>query len=98
MLAGTLPSVRPAAERCPTITAGAPAVMVGHLSAAGLTEGKVPASMSPTALAYLRAKAGPDTVIMTDSLSMGASSTSLHIDPAQAAARALAAGADWALV
>lgn len=77
---------------------GAPAVMVGHLSSKGLTEPRIPASLSPQALAYLRAKAGPDTVILTDSLSMGASSTALRIDPAQAAVRALQAGADWALV
>lgn len=77
---------------------GVPAVMVGHLRVQGLTTGKVPTSMSPEALSYLRAHAGPDAVIITDSLSMGASSTALHINPPQSAVRALAAGADWALV
>ena len=41
---------------------GAPAVMVGHLLAKGLTRRGVPASLSPRALRYLRASAGPDTV------------------------------------
>lgn len=77
---------------------GVPAVMVGHLRVQGLTTGNVPTSMSPEALSYLRSHAGPNTVIITDSLSMGASSTALHIDPPQSAVRALAAGADWALV
>ena len=74
------------------------AVMVGHLSVPGLTRGKEPASMSRSALTYLRARTGPKTVIITDSLSMGASSSALRINPAMAAVRALEAGADWALV
>jgi beta-N-acetylhexosaminidase len=78
--------------------AGAPIVMVGHLQSAGLTEPGVPASESPRALRYLRAQVGPQTVIITDSLSMDAAARSLHISPARAAVRALRAGADWALV
>ena len=78
--------------------AGAPAVMVGHLTSAGLTEKKVPASESPRALRYLRSRTGPDTVIVTDSLSMAAASRALGITPATAAVRSLEAGADWALV
>lgn len=77
---------------------GAPAVMVGHLQSAGLTERGTPASESRRALTYLRARAGPKTVIITDSLSMSAASASLGISERTAAVRALRAGADWALV
>lgn len=76
---------------------GAPVVMVGHLLSRGLTRGQVPASLSPRALRYLRRSAGPETVILTDSLAMAAASTSLGISPARAAVRALRAGADWAM-
>jgi len=76
---------------------GAPAVMVGHLLAKGLTRRGVPASLSPRALRYLRASAGPDTVVITDSLAMAAASSALGITPARAAVRALRAGADWAM-
>ncbi len=76
---------------------GAPAVMVGHLLAKGLTRRGVPASMSPRALRHLRRSAGADTVVITDSLAMAAASTSLGITPARAAVRALRAGADWAM-
>ena len=77
--------------------AGARVVMVGHLLSRGLTTKGVPASLSPTALAYLRRTAGPDVVVLTDSLAMAAASTSLGISPARAAVRALQAGADWAM-
>jgi beta-N-acetylhexosaminidase len=80
------------------LSRGAKVVMVGHLMSQGLTEPGVPASESPHALAYLRAKAGPAVVVMTDALDMDAASTSLGISPAHAAVRALRAGADWALV
>jgi beta-N-acetylhexosaminidase len=80
------------------LSRGARVVMVGHLMSKGLTEPGVPASESPRALAYLRAKAGPDVVIVTDALNMAAASTSLGRTPAGAAVRALRAGADWALV
>ncbi len=77
--------------------AGVPAVLVGHLQSVGLTEPGVPATESPNALAYLRARTGPDTVIMTDSLTMAAASSGIGLTPEQAAVRALQAGADWAL-
>jgi beta-N-acetylhexosaminidase len=76
---------------------GAPVVMVGHLLSAGLTRDGVPASESPHALRYLRRAAGPDTVVLTDSLSMAAASSSLGISPVRATVRALRAGADWAM-
>jgi beta-N-acetylhexosaminidase len=76
---------------------GAPVVMVGHLLSRGLTTGDVPASLSPRALGYLRRSAGPDVVVLTDSLAMAAASSSLGISPARAAVRALQAGADWAM-
>lgn len=80
------------------LSRGAQVVMVGHLTSRGLTEHGVPASESPRALRYLRAKAGDDAVVLTDSLTMAAASSSLGISPATAAVRSLRAGADWALV
>lgn len=76
---------------------GAEVVMVGHLLSKGLTRDGVPASLSRPALRYLRRAAGPDTVVVTDSLAMAAASSSLGISPARAAVRALRAGADWAM-
>ena len=77
--------------------AGAPLVMVGHLQSRGLTEARTPASLSPQALRYLRALVGDDTVIITDSLSMAATTKALGIGTPAAAVRALRAGADVAL-
>lgn len=79
------------------LAAGAPVVMVGHLLSRGLTSGGVPTSQSPRALRYLRRTAGPDVVIVTDSLAMAAASSALGITPAEATVRALRAGADWAM-
>ena len=77
--------------------AGVPLVMVGHLSSPGLTGARTPASLSASALTYLRERAGDKTVIITDSLSMAATTTALHIKLPAAAVRALKAGADLAL-
>ena len=74
------------------------AVMIAHLRVPGLTEASLPASESPTALRTLRAEAGPSVLILTDDLSMDAASKALGISPAQAAVRALVAGADVAMV
>ncbi len=76
----------------------AKAVMIGHLRVPGLTEGSLPASESPAALRTLRADAGPETLLMTDDLSMAAASTELGISPSRAAVRSLVAGADVAMV
>lgn len=78
--------------------AGAPAVMVGHLQSRGLTRPGVPATQSPTAMARLRAQVGPETVIITDSLSMAAASSARGLSEPEAAIAALRAGADWAMV
>ncbi len=77
--------------------AGAPLVMVGHLQSRGLTEKRTPASLSPQAMRYLRARVSDDTVIITDSLSMAATTKALGIGTPAAAVRALRAGADLAL-
>lgn len=77
--------------------AGVPLVMVGHLRSRGLTGDKTPASLSRTALTYLRGRAGDETVIITDSLSMAATTKALGIKTPAAAVRALKAGADIAL-
>jgi beta-N-acetylhexosaminidase len=79
------------------LAAGAPVVMVGHLLSRGLTVDGVPASLSRPALHYLRRSAGPDAVLLTDSLAMAAASSSLGISPVRATVRALRAGADWAM-
>jgi beta-N-acetylhexosaminidase len=77
--------------------AGVPMVMVGHLMSDGLTEPGWPASESPHALAYLRHEAGYPTLIVTDSLSMAAATSAVHLTTPQAAVRALRSGADIAL-
>jgi beta-N-acetylhexosaminidase len=81
------------------LRAGVPAVMVGHLVVPGLTENRhTPASLSRAALHRLRHRAGPDVLIVTDSLSMGAIRTDLGLSQQAAAVRALRRGADLALV
>lgn len=77
---------------------GACAVMVGHLIVPGLTEADVPASMSPAALRVLRADIGPNRLILTDSVAMGAVTESMGQTQTQAAVRSLVAGADVALL
>ncbi len=76
---------------------GVPMVMVGHLRSRGLTGERTPASLSRKALEYLRSRVGDDTVIITDSLSMAATTKALGIGTPAAAVRALKAGADIAL-
>ena len=71
--------------------------MVGHLRSKGLTGDETPASLSKSALTYLRDRTGDKTVIITDSLSMAATTKALHIKLPAAAVRALKAGADLAL-
>ena len=77
--------------------AGVPLVMVGHLRSRGLTGEDTPASLSQGALTYLRERVGDDTLIITDSLSMAATTKALGIKTPAAAVRALKAGADIAL-
>lgn len=77
--------------------AGVPMVMVGHLRSRGLTGEHTPASLSRNAMRYLRSRVGDDTVIITDSLSMAATTKALRIGTPAAAVRALRAGADLAL-
>ena len=77
--------------------AGVPLVMVGHLRSKGLTGDETPASLSRSALTYLRGRTGDKTVIITDSLSMAATTKALGIKLPAAAVRALKAGADLAL-
>lgn len=76
---------------------GGSVVMVGHLRSEGLTEPGVPATLSPNAMRVLRERVGGRTVVLTDSVSMGAASAAIGLRPADAAVRALHAGADWAM-
>jgi len=78
--------------------AGIPAVMVGNLTVPGLTEPGLPATLSPRAYRYLRSRAGTSRLLVTDSLNMGAIRYGAHLTPAQAAVRALRAGADMVLI
>jgi beta-N-acetylhexosaminidase len=77
--------------------AGVPLVMVGHLRSKGLTGDETPASLSRQALTYLRRRTGDKTVIITDSLSMAATTKAVGLKLPAAAVRALRAGADLAL-
>jgi beta-N-acetylhexosaminidase len=79
------------------IAAGAPAIMVGHASVEGLTAADEPTSLSRSAITdELRGRQGFDGLVVTDSLGMGAVLTSTPQD--EAAERAIAAGADIALL
>ncbi|MEZ5115376.1 MAG: glycoside hydrolase family 3 N-terminal domain-containing protein [Candidatus Nanopelagicales bacterium] len=73
------------------------AVMVGHLVVPGLTTEGRPASLDPAVYRYLREDLGFDGLVMTDELS-GMKAVSASYGPADAAAAALAAGADLLLM
>ncbi len=74
-------------------TAADAAVMVGHLTVPGLTDG-VPATRSPAAVDYLRTELGyGDALLITDALGMAA----VGIPEPEAAVLALAAGIDVVL-
>jgi beta-N-acetylhexosaminidase len=77
--------------------AGVPLVMVGHLRSRGLTGDATPASLSRQAMTYLRGRVGEKTVIITDSLSMAATTKAVGLKLPAAAVRSLKAGADLAL-
>lgn len=78
------------------IKAGLPAIMVGNATVPGLSTG--PASLSSAVITgLLRQRLGFHGLILTDSLSAGAISVD-GLDVGQAAARAIAAGADMVLV
>jgi len=69
------------------------AVMVGHLSVPGLTDGE-PATRSAPAIALLRSELGwGDALVMTDALGMGA----VGLPVTEASVRALQAGIDVVL-
>jgi beta-glucosidase-like glycosyl hydrolase len=73
-------------------------VMIGHVIVPGLTAKKTPASLSKKAYKYLRKKAGDDTVIITDALTMDAATKAVGLTVKQAAVKALKSGADIALI
>lgn len=77
--------------------AGASGVMVAHATVPGLTAQNEPASLSRAAITEeLRGRMGFDGLVVTDSLGMGAIVNT--IPQAEAAERAIAAGADIALL
>jgi beta-N-acetylhexosaminidase len=79
------------------IAAGTSAVMVAHAAVPGLTAEGEPASLSRAAITdELRGRQGFDGLVVTDSLGMGAIVNTVAQD--DAAERAIAAGADLALL
>lgn len=80
------------------IEAGVNMVMVGHISAPGLTDGdKVPASMNGKIITdILRKQLGYNGIVITDAMNMSAISQYYTAD--EAAIRALKAGADMILM
>ena len=80
------------------IEAGVDMVMVGHISAPGLTDGdKVPASMNEKIITgVLREQLGYNGVVITDAMNMSAITQYYAAD--EAAVKALKAGADMILM
>lgn len=79
------------------IRAGVPAVMIAHVVVPGLTAEGEPASLSRAAITdELRGREGFGGLVITDSLGMGAVVNTTPQD--EAAERAIAAGADIALL
>ncbi|MEL7639713.1 MAG: beta-N-acetylhexosaminidase [Solidesulfovibrio sp.] len=79
------------------IAAGAPAIMTAHVLAPALEPDELPATLSRRVLSdVLRGRLGFSGAIFTDSLGMGA--VAATFGTAEAAVRALAAGADILLI
>lgn len=79
------------------IEAGVPLVMVGHLSCPQVTGDNTPASLSQAVVTgLLRERLGYDGIVITDSLSMGAATSSVTAD--QVAVAAIKAGDDMVLM
>ena len=80
------------------IEAGADMVMVGHISAPGLTDGdQLPASMNEKIITgILRDQLGYDGIVITDAMNMSA--VTQYYTAEEAAVRALKAGADMILM
>ena len=79
------------------IDAGAPMVMVGHLSAPELTGDDTPSDLSYTVVTdILRGELGFTGVVVTDAQNMGAITD--YYSPAEAAVAALSAGVDLILM
>jgi beta-N-acetylhexosaminidase len=79
------------------VSAGVDAVMSAHVAMPGITGGDLPATLSASVLdTLLRRDLGFHGLVVTDALDMGAIVT--HFGPAQAAVRALEAGADILLM
>jgi beta-N-acetylhexosaminidase len=78
------------------IAAGAPIIMVAHISAPKVTGSTVPSSLSEVIIRdKLRNELGYNGIIITDGMEMGA--ISRHYSSAEAAVRSLSAGADVVL-
>jgi len=76
---------------------GPMAVLTGHLDVPGLTEPNVPASLSPATYALLRGELAFDGLAVTDDLG-GMAAVSARYGIADAAVRAIVAGADMAMI
>jgi len=75
-------------------THGAEMIMVAHVISSGLTQEGVPATVSPSALTYLRQQAGDRVVIITDAMDMGGVIDYLGVDVNEAVIQSAVAGAD----
>lgn len=76
---------------------GPAAVLIGHIDVPGLTEPNTPASLSPAAYQLLRTDIGFQGLAVTDDLG-GMAAVSSRVAVPQAAALAIEAGADMAMV
>ena len=80
------------------IAADLAGIMSAHVTFPAIDPSGLPATLSrPVLTGLLRRDLGFDGLVVTDSLEMGALKTSLGLSPAEAAATALAAGADLLL-
>ena len=76
---------------------GVPMIMVGHLSCLGISKSDVPASLDPNVVqSMLRDQLGYKGIIITDSLEMGAATSSCK--DSEQAVKAIQAGADLVLM
>lgn len=79
------------------IAAGAPMVMIGHLSVPAIAGDEAPASLSPRVVTdLLRTQLGFDGVVITDAMEMGAVTD--YYTAAQSAVLAIQAGCDIVLM
>ena len=83
-------------EMVPFQLANAPIILISHLTVPALDPDRIPSSLSPKVVQYLRGPLGYDGVLMTDALDMR--SISRYYTYADASIRAISAGVDLVLL